>query len=449
MLRKGAASLLLLAGASSRQQSCHAAGAAAAVVGLRSYAAAAAAAEQDLKKTALYDFHVAHGGKMVPFAGWSMPIQYKDSIMDATVHCRRQADTDQAQWPALDVCNYRISSRNASLFLCFLLCLMFWDMSAMLGQSAASLFDVSHMCGLTLRGRDAISFIETLVVGDIAGLTPGTGTLSVFTNDKGGIIDDTVVTRLPGDGMGVYLVVNAGCREKDLKHIGAKLEEYKKGGKEVDITVHEDRALLALQGPEAPGAFQKVVKDDLSSLYFGEFREVETEGAGKVWVTRTGYTGEDGFEISVRLCGLGARDSLRLEAGLCLYGNDIDEGITPVEAGLAWTIGKRRRAEKGFPGADEILRQIKEGVPRKRVGLLPQGAPARQHVEIQDLDGKTVGEVTSGGFSPTLKLNIAMGYVAKELSKAGTELQVLVRGKKATATVAKMPFVKTTYYKRT
>lgn len=357
---------------------------------------------------------------MVPFAGWSMPIQYADSIMDSTHHCR----------------------------------------------SAASLFDVAHMCGLSLTGRDAVAFLETLVVGDVAAMAPGTGGLTVFTNERGGIIDDSVVTRVADDD--VYLVVNAGCADKDLAHIGAHLASAQAAGKDVAMTVHSDRALLALQGPKAAGLLATVSDVPLNTFYFSHFAKADVAGV-PCWITRTGYTGEDGFELSIpadaattvaaallqaqggavaRWAGLGARDALRLEAGLCLYGNDLTESITPVEAGLTWTIGKRRRADCAFLGGDVIARQLADGVTVRRVGLVAaKGAPPRQHSAILDAAGKRVGEVSSGAFSPCLKQNIAMGYVPKELAKAGTQVQVETRGKATAAVVTKMPFVPNNYYK--
>jgi aminomethyltransferase len=353
---------------------------------------------------------------MVPFAGWSMPIQYKDSIMDATNHCRTHA----------------------------------------------SLFDVSHMCGLTLKGKDAIAFLEGLVVGDIAGLADGTGSLSVFTNEKGGIIDDTVITKV--NDHEIYLVVNAGCRDKDLAHLNKHLAAFTAKGGDVSMEVHDDRAVVALQGPEAVDVLQPLVKEDLSKLYFGMFKKMDIAGAPS-FVTRTGYTGEDGFELSIpnanilevakklvsdertRLAGLGPRDSLRLEAGLCLYGNDLNEDITPVEAGLTWTVGKRRREKFDFLGGEIIKQQIADGVSQRRVGLVSTGAPARQHSAILTVDGTKVGEVTSGAFSPCLKKNVAMGYVDKAYAKAGTELKVEVRGKQSDAVVTKMPFVPVHYHK--
>eukprot|EP00245_Coleochaete_scutata_P005998 TRINITY_DN20094_c0_g1_i1.p1 TRINITY_DN20094_c0_g1~~TRINITY_DN20094_c0_g1_i1.p1 ORF type:complete len:417 (-),score=74.90 TRINITY_DN20094_c0_g1_i1:296-1546(-) len=374
--------------------------------------------EAQMKKTALYEFHKAHGAKMVPFAGWSMPIQYKDSIMESTINCRTNG----------------------------------------------SLFDVAHMCGLSLKGKDVIPFLEQLVVADVAGLSPGSGTLSVFTNENGGAIDDTIVTKVTDNHL--YIVVNAGCRDKDLAHIDEHLGPFKASGKDVSIHIHDERALLALQGPLAAPTLQMLVSEDLSKMGFSNFLMLKINGYD-CYLTRTGYTGEDGFEISVpnenavglaeaileksenkvRLTGLGARDSLRLEAGLCLYGNDLEQHITPVEAGLAWTVGKRRRAEGGFLGADVILKQLADGPPRRRIGLVNSGAPARGHAEILDASGEKVGEVTSGGFSPCLKKNIAMGYVTSGNHKAGTELKVSVRGKVSGAVVTKMPFVPTKYFK--
>ncbi|KAG1675691.1 hypothetical protein FOA52_002400 [Chlamydomonas sp. UWO 241] len=379
-------------------------------------AARSFADDASLLKTALYGMHVAAGGKMVPFAGWSMPIQYKDSIMDATKHCR----------------------------------------------TGASIFDVSHMCGISLKGKDTIPFIEKLVVGDIAALKDGTGSLSVYTNETGGIIDDTVITKVNNNHL--YIVVNAGCREKDLDHLGKHLAEAKAAGKDVSLEVHDNRGLLAVQGPKAVSAVQALTKADLSKIYFSMFTSIDIAGI-PVWVTRTGYTGEDGFEISVpndkavalaeallaqpdvKLNGLGARDSLRLEAGLCLYGHDLTEEISPVEAGLAWTIGKRRREKFDFLGGSVIQKQLADGVARRRVGFVSSGAPAREHSKILSPSGDVIGEITSGGFSPNLKANISMGYIKKGMDKAGTAVKLEVRGKANDAVVTKMPFVPTHYYK--
>ncbi|KAJ7976727.1 Aminomethyltransferase [Quillaja saponaria] len=349
------------------------------------------ACEADLKKTVLYDFHVANGGKMVPFAGWSMPIQYKDSIMDSTLNCRENG----------------------------------------------SLFDVSHMCGLSLKGKDSIPFLEKLVIADVK--------------------DDHI-----------YLVVNAGCRDKDLAHIEEHMKAFKAKGGDVSWHIHDERSLLALQGPLGAPVLQHLTKEDLSKLYFGDFRVLDINGS-QCFLTRTGYTGEDGFEISVpsenavdlakaileksegkvRLTGLGARDSLRLEAGLCLYGNDLEQHITPIEAGLTWAIGKRRRTEGGFLGSEVILKQLAEGPSIRRVGFFSSGPPPRSHIEIQNEEGKNIGEVTSGGFSPCLKKNIAMGYVKSGSHKAGTNVKFVIRGKSYDGVVTKMPFVPTKYYKPT
>ena len=349
-----------------------------------------------------------------------MPIQYKDSIMEATQHCR----------------------------------------------SKASIFDVSHMLGSSMRGKDAIEFVESIVVGDIRSLKDGTGTLSVVTNDKGGIIDDTVVTKVNDED--VYIVLNGACSEKDQAHINKHLAAFKAKGKDCEFIVHGDRSLLAFQGPKAVDVLQPLAPDiDLSKLYFGMFTEATVAGK-PVWLTRTGYTGEDGFEISLkkadtvdltkkllenpdaRLCGLGARDSLRLEAGLCLYGNDLNEEIGPIQAGLTWTIGKSRRDKCDFVGGDVIKAQLEDPktVTHRRIGLkVGKGAPARGGSKVLSADGEVVGEVTSGGFSPVLQTNIAMGYVLKSHAKAGTELQVETRGRKSEAVATKMPFVTCHYHR--
>lgn len=386
-------------------------------VASRRVLSAAAASDEDLLKTPLWDMHMAAGAKMGPFAGWSMPMQYKSqSVMEST------------KWV----------------------------------RSSAGMFDVSHMCGMRLFGKDAIKFLETLVVGDIAGLPDGNSTLTVYTNEKGGIVDDSVVTKVSDDHL--YIVINAGCRDKDLAHIGKYMDKFKADGGDVDWHIYDERSLLALQGPKAASVLSALVDTDLSTMYFGNFAEMEVAGH-PCFVTRTGYTGEDGFEISVpdenaaalaatllddsavEWAGLAARDALRLEAGLCLYGNDLTDDTTPIEAALAWTVGKRRRAEGGFLGADIILDQINnKTTTRRRVGIVPK-VPARQHSEIVTADGEVVGEVTSGGFSPCLGHPIGMGYVDKAYAKAGTELMVKVRGKTSPMTVTKMPFVANNYYK--
>uniref|UniRef100_A0A671PHE0 Aminomethyltransferase n=1 Tax=Sinocyclocheilus anshuiensis TaxID=1608454 RepID=A0A671PHE0_9TELE len=368
-----------------------------------------------LKKTPLYEFHRAQGGKMVEFAGWSMPVQYKDSHINSHMHTRQHC----------------------------------------------SIFDVSHMLQTKVYGRDRVKFIESLIVGDIAELKDNQGTLSLFTNTKGGIMDDLIVTKT--DQGYLYVVSNAGCADKDSAHMQARLQEFKAAGHDVDLEFM-DESLIALQGPSMAQVLQKGVGDDLRKLTFMTSVLTPVFGIQGCRVTRCGYTGEDGVEISVpsgdivslteklladsevKLAGLGARDSLRLEAGLCLYGNDIDETTTPVEASLVWTIGKRRRQARDFPGADIIVPQIKAKTQRKRVGLISTGPPVRQHTPILSSDGRVIGEVTSGCPSPCLKQNVAMGYVEAAFSKVGTSMQVEVRKKEVPAVVSKMPFVPTKYY---
>uniref|UniRef100_A0A671M1J6 Aminomethyltransferase n=1 Tax=Sinocyclocheilus anshuiensis TaxID=1608454 RepID=A0A671M1J6_9TELE len=324
-----------------------------------------------------------------------------------------------------------------------------------------SIFDVSRMLQTKVYGRDRVKFIESLIVGDIAELKDNQGTLSLFTNTKGGIMDDLIVTKT--DQGYVYVVSNAGCADKDSAHMQARLQEFKAAGHDVDLEFMEE-SLIALQGPSMAQVLQKGVGDDLRKLTFMTSVLTPVFGIQGCRVTRCGYTGEDGVEISVpsgdvvslteklladsevKLAGLGARDSLRLEAGLCLYGNDIDETTTPVEASLVWTIGKRRRQAQDFPGADIIVPQIKAKTQRKRVGLISTGPPVRQHTPILSSDGRVIGEVTSGCPSPCLKQNVAMGYVEAGFSKVGTSIQVEVRKKAVPAVVSKMPFVPTKYY---
>ncbi|KAM9342476.1 LOW QUALITY PROTEIN: aminomethyltransferase, mitochondrial [Pholidichthys leucotaenia] len=368
----------------------------------------ASGSEAALKKTPLFDFHKQQGGKMVEFAGWCMPVQYKDSHISSHMHTREHC----------------------------------------------SIFDVSHMLQTKVHGKDRVKFMESLVVADIAELKANQGTLTLFTNEKGGIIDDLIVTKT--DQGYLYVVSNAGCADKDLAHMKARLAEFRSAGLDVDLEFLDD-ALIAVQGPSMSQVLQEGLTEDLSKLTFMTSTMATLFGVPDCRVTRCGYTGEDGVEISVphsrvvelteklmansevKLAGLGARDSLRLEAGLCLYGNDIDENTTPVEATLVWTIGKRRRQAKDFPGADIIVPQIKAKTARKRVGLVSTGPPVRQHTPILSPDGKVVGEVTSGCPSPCLKKNIAMGYVDAAFTKNGTAIQVEVRKKAVPATVSKMP----------
>ena len=361
--------------------------------------------ETTLLKTPLHALHVELGAKMVPFAGYDMPVQYPAGVKAEHLHTRAKT----------------------------------------------GLFDVSHMGQVKLTGADAARDLERLVPGDLDGLAVGQMRYSMFTNEAGGILDDLMVCRIED---GLMVVVNAACKDADIAHMRANLSS--------ETTVLEDRALIALQGPGAEAALSALAPA-AATLSFMTGAEMDVDGAA-CFVTRSGYTGEDGYEISVpadqadalarkllaqndvEAIGLGARDSLRLEAGLCLYGHDIDETTTPVEAALTWSIGKRRREEGGFPGADVILGQIKNGAPRKRVGILPDGrAPAREGTEIQAPDGTTIGTITSGGFGPSLEAPLAMGYVTTEHAAAGSALNVVVRGKALPAKTAKMPFVPNGY----
>jgi aminomethyltransferase len=378
-------------------------------------------------KTCLYDFHVAHGGKIVDFAGFLMPVQYKDQgIQESHFHTRNKC----------------------------------------------SLFDVSHMMQTRVYGKDRFKFIEKLVVSDIQGLKPNNGTLTVFTNENGGIIDDLIVNNTSLNYL--YIVSNAGCADKDLKHLRDCETRLKDEKYDINLELIEDRGLLALQGPKMAEVLQPGVDFDLSKFPFMNTHETSVYSIENCRITRCGYTGEDGVEISVpiqhtaalaerllqvksekndealcKLAGLGARDTLRLEAGLCLYGNDIDDKTTPIEAGLAWLIGKRRRELRDFPGADVILRELKEKPSKRRVGmkLLNNAGPsARQHMKILDNQGDCIGEVTSGCPSPSLKQNIAMGYVNTKFSQPDTKILIEIRNKKHEAEVVKLPFVPTRYF---
>jgi aminomethyltransferase len=362
-----------------------------------------------MKKVPLDTLHRKLGGKMVPFADYEMPVHY-EGIIAEHLHTRNQA----------------------------------------------SLFDVSHMGQAILRGENPARAIETLVCGDIQNLGAGKIRYTLLTNDAGGILDDLMVTN---NGDHLFLVVNAACKKQDLDHISAALESH------CQLDVLSDRALLALQGPMAAGVLSRAAPE-AAEMAFMSFQELSLFGMS-CFVTRSGYTGEDGYEISVaneeaetlalRLldqpevapAGLGARDSLRLEAGLCLYGSDIDTTTTPIEAGLSWTISKRRRAEGGFPGADVILKQIADGVEKKRVGIRLDGkAPVRAHAEIRDENDTAIGEVTSGGYAPSLGEPIAMGYVKSTHTTPGIPLGLMVRGKCLPGRICGLPFVQNRYYKK-
>jgi aminomethyltransferase len=322
-------------------------------------------------------------------------------------------------------------------------------------RSGAGLFDVSHMGQIRLRGPGTAAALETLVPGDIVGLAPLRQRYTLFTSESGGILDDLMVSNA-GDHL--FLIVNAANKDADLAH----LQKHLSGRCQVQAAT--DRALLALQGPKAAAVLGRFARH-ATTMPFMSVDDLMIDGIA-CFVSRSGYTGEDGFEISVaadqaetlarrllaegevRPAGLGARDSLRLEAGLALHGQDIDPSTTPIEAGLAWAVPKRRRAEGGFPGADVVQRQLAEGAPRRRVGILPEGRqPARAHTEIQDMSGRNVGELTSGGFGPTLGGPVAMGYVETKLAAPGTALSLMVRGKAVPAKVAALPFVPHRYYR--
>ncbi|MCH8490121.1 MAG: glycine cleavage system aminomethyltransferase GcvT [Oceanicaulis sp.] len=362
--------------------------------------------DASLQKTPLYDLHVELGARMVPFAGYAMPVQY-DGVMAEHNHTR----------------------------------------------TAAGLFDVSHMGQARVSGDEAA--FEALVTADLAALGAGEQKYTLLLNDQGGIMDDLMISR-PDDG-DLFMVVNAACKESDFAHMRARFGER--------AQLHElgDRALLALQGPQA-GTVMADLCPDAAKLVFMQSGGFALEGMDLL-ISRSGYTGEDGFEISVRSheadtlarrllgdarvkpIGLGARDSLRLEAGLCLYGHDMDETITPVEASLVWALAKSRRERADFPGAARILAQLEAGPEKKRVGILPgDRAPAREGTEIV-VGGETVGVVTSGGFGPTVGGPVAMGYVRTDLAKPGQPIELMVRGKARPAEIAKTPFAPHRFYR--
>jgi len=378
--------------------------------------------DTDLKKTKLYDKHVAMGAKMVPFAGYDMPVQYPLGVMKEHLHTREKC----------------------------------------------GLFDVSHMgqCFITADNESfetAAKALEKLVPADIQSLEPGQQRYSQFLNEEGGILDDLMISRLGLEGHThkLYLVVNAGCKDQDFAHIQKHLPD------DVKLDVKDDLlSLIALQGPKAAdilGGLAPAVKD----LVFMTHTDLPV-GANSIWchVSRSGYTGEDGYEIAVKhddvealveeilahedveLIGLGARDSLRLEAGLCLYGHDIDTSVSPIEAGLIWSIQKHRRSGCDYLGAARIEADIANKQSKRLVGILPEGrAPAREHTEIQDMDGNVIGEISSGGFGPTVGGPVALGYVTRRHAKAGTELNLIVRGKARPAKVVKLPFAPHNYYR--
>jgi aminomethyltransferase len=364
--------------------------------------------DASLKTSPLANLHQELGARMVPFTGYNMPVQYEGIIAEHT-HTRTQA----------------------------------------------GLFDVSHMGQAILTGPNVEQALETIVPGDIVDLPEGRVRYTFLTNEQGGILDDFMVTRQKDH---LFLIVNAACKETDFAHIAKHL------GSSYTLDIKSDLALIALQGPSAVTVLSRYAPEAAQMKFMSAATLVL--GGIECGVTRSGYTGEDGYEISVstnhveRLArrlleepevapiGLGARDSLRLESGLCLYGNDINTTTTPIEADLKWTISKRRREIGGFPGADIILNQLATGTCRKRVGLRPSGkAPARAHTEITDATGKVIGEVTSGGFGPSVGGPVAMGYIDTDHSKIGTPINFQVRGKALPGEVAELPFVPHQYFK--
>jgi aminomethyltransferase len=371
--------------------------------------------EAALQRTALYDEHVKSGAKLVPFAGYEMPVQYASGIL--TEH----------NWT----------------------------------RAHAGLFDVSHMGQCAIIGPDfetTAGFLETLVPADILGLQPGQQRYSQLLRADGGIFDDLMITRSTWQGMegSFYVVVNAGRKHEDYAHFGKHLRPG------IELKRWDHLALLALQGPAAADVLAKL-DPSIRGIKFMHSARVSLAGI-TAHVSHSGYTGEDGFEISiasedasklwqllladpeVKPIGLGARDSLRLEAGLCLYGHDIDETTSPVEADLLWSIQKRRRTEGGFPGADRVLKEIASGPARKRVGIKPEGrAPAREGTGVTDMNGRPIGTITSGGFGPTANGPVAMGYVETSFAKSGTAIQLIVRGNPMPAQIVTLPFVPHNY----
>ena len=368
-----------------------------------------------LLTTPLNALHLELGARMVPFAGYSMPVQYPAGLMAEHHHTR----------------------------------------------TAAGLFDVSHMGQLRLVGADAAAAFETLIPVDMIGLQAGKQRYGLLLNDEGGIIDDLMFVNRGAD---LFVIVNGACKVGDIAHIQARI------GQRCDVIPMPERALLALQGPQAVAALSRLVPG-VEKLVFMTGAEFTWNGAA-LFITRSGYTGEDGFEISVhndhadafarallaqpevKPVGLGARNSLRLEAGLCLYGNDIDTTTTPVEAALNWALQKVRRSgggrAGGFPGADTVLGQLDGSLPltRLRIGLVAtERVPVREHVKLENMDGQTVGEVTSGLLSPTLNRPIAIAYVEPDYAAAGTELFAMGRGKPVPMVVTPTPFVPTRYYR--
>jgi len=361
----------------------------------------------ETQKTVLYDYHKSLGAKFVPFAGYEMPVQYSSGIVD----------------------------------------------EHKLTRNSAGMFDVSHMGQLSIEGNeDLVSELEKIIPTDLKKIKLNQSKYSFLTNEEGGIYDDLIVTKVE---KGFNIILNAACKDSDFKTISSSLKNKFK------IILHKNLSLLALQGPKSSQILEKIISG-ISSLKFMNGNEFSYKGKN-VYITRSGYTGEDGFEISlsnefvedfakkliskdVKPIGLGARDTLRLEAGLCLYGHDINESTSPIEANLKWAISKRRREEGGFVGYNKIKLDLNGSLSRLRVGIRPEGKIiAREGVKIFSKDGKEIGSITSGTFGPSVNGPIAMGYVKLNFSKPGTEIFLEVRGKKYGAKVSELPFYKKNY----
>ena len=373
--------------------------------------------EASNRKTPLHALHVELGARMAPFAGYDMPIHYPAGVLAEHLHTRE----------------------------------------------AAGLFDVSHMGQALIEGADhaaVATFLESLCPADLLNLAPGRQRYTQLLNENGGIVDDLMVTRPPGSNGSLRLIVNAARKAVDFALIRERLPLG------VRLTPLPEAALIALQGPLAAATLSRLAPGEgLETMAFMSARPAGLAGF-ETFVSRSGYTGEDGYEISlastqaerfarillsqpdVAPIGLGARDSLRLEAGLCLYGHELDETVDPIEAALSWSIQKRRRVEGGFPGARRIQGELANGPDRQRVGVRPDGrAPAREGTEIVSADGAPIGVVTSGGFGPSVGGPIAMGYVARAHATVGTRISLMVRGKPLSARIATLPFHPHAYYR--
>ena len=373
----------------------------------------------DSKKTVLHSLHLEFGGKMVDFAGYHMPLQYVAGMKKEHLHCR----------------------------------------------DAVGLFDVSHMGQFLVQGEDVVAQLEKLLPVDLEQLADHEQVYTLLLNDAGGILDDLIINRRSQHCF--CIVVNAACKDQDIAYFRKHLPST------IQIDVLDQHALIALQGPKAREVMQNLCPEaaQLTFMHGCDTACCDSPLFGEdSYISCSGYTGEDGFEISlpnakaekfaralldyeeVQAIGLGARDSLRLEAGLCLYGHDMDQNTTPVEASLVWSISRSRRTEGqkqgGFPGAEIILNNIDQGTMRKRVGLRIDGpVPVREGALLQDMQGNTIGQVSSGGLTPTIRKPIAMAYVQKDFSSIGEQVQAVVRDKTYPASVVKMPFVRQHYYR--